>query len=144
MKLEKLVHVNDDVTAALLKKWHCVTAGFFGISKDHTAFEALQNTHTATHSHTPENLGIPQSINVLNLDISCLQLLLTQKQVFQYHYIRILSGENHSGHDVTQEGTVHVRSPILLSASLLTQLTLLLSGITYQIITHIVMLTSLE
>jgi hypothetical protein len=69
-----------------------------------------------------------------------MQMLGTQKQVFQYHYARILGGQNHSGHDVTKEGTVHVRSPISLSVSLL--LTLFLSGTAYQIITHIVMLSS--
>ena len=97
-----------------------------------------------SHSHTTQNLGLPHPINFLNLDISCMWLLRTQKQIFQYHYARILGGQNHSGHDVRQEGTGHASSPVSIWASLLTQLTLFLPGITYQIITHIVILTSTE
>jgi hypothetical protein len=94
------------------------------------------HSDTASQCHTPEKLGLKQSTNFLELNITCMWLLHSQKQVFQYHYAWILGGQNHSGNGVKKEGTVHASLPISMSASLLTHLTLLLSAITYQISTY--------
>lgn len=87
------------------------------------------------HSVTPHTPGLWHSNNFMYLDISCMWLLLTQKQVFQYHYARIFGGQNHSVQDVKKDDTCKTAHLIV---SQFTHTT------THQIITRILMLTSVQ